>query len=156
MRTSQQLNRLKIIRRASSRQRITAGIICAAISVCFVFVWLSAHDKIGVNLWPSYCGFKQSYNLPCPTCGVTAAGFAFARGEIFQAFYIQPAAALFCCVLIFSAILAFLTSVFGLSFRFVERFFAEVRLRYIILAIVIIIAAGWAVTLARALAGDYW
>jgi hypothetical protein len=43
-----------------------------------------------------------------------------------------------------------------LSFRFVERFFAEVRLRYIILAIVIIIAAGWAVTLARALAGDYW
>jgi hypothetical protein len=87
---------------------------------------------------------------------MTTAALVFARGRIFQAFYIQPAAALFCCVLIFSAVLAFLTSVFGLSFRFVERFFAEVRVRYIILAIVIIIAASWAVILARALASDYW
>jgi hypothetical protein len=120
-----------------------------------VYVWLAAHNKIGV-FWPLYCGFRQRYNLPCPTCGMTSAAFAFARGKILQAFYIQPAAAVFCCVLIFSAVLAFLTSVFGLSFRFVERFFAEVRVRYIILAVVIIIAAGWAVTLARALAGDYW
>jgi hypothetical protein len=86
---------------------------------------------------------------------MTTAAFAFVRGRVLQAFYIQPAAALFCCVLIFSAILAFFTSVFGVSFRFVERFFAEVRLRYIILVVVIIIAASWAVTLARALAGDY-
>jgi hypothetical protein len=154
MRTSQQLNRPKIIQRASSHQRITAGIICAVISVSFVYVWLAAHDKIS-TFWPLYCGFKQRYNLPCPTCGTTTAAFMFVRGRIFQAFYIQPAAALFCCVLIFSAILAFLTSVFGLSFRFIERFFAEVRVRYIILAIVIIIAAGWAVTLARALESDY-
>jgi Tfp pilus assembly protein PilO len=59
-------------------------------------------------------------------------------------------------LLIVSAILAFVTSVFGLRFRFVERFFAEVRIRYIILVVLIIIAAGWAVTLARALAGGYW
>ncbi len=156
MQTSQQLNRLKIIRRASSHQRITAGIIFAAISAVSVYIWLAAHDKIGISLWPLYCGFKQRYNLPCLTCGMTTAALVFARGRIFQAFYIQPAAAVFCCVLIFSAVLAFLTSVFGLSFRFVERFFAEVRVRYIILAIVIIIAASWAVILARALASDYW
>lgn len=86
---------------------------------------------------------------------MTTATFAFARGRILQAFYIQPAAALFCCVLIVAAVLAFLTAVLGVSFRFVERFFAKVRIRYIILAIIIIIAAGWAVTLARALAGGY-
>jgi phosphoglycerol transferase MdoB-like AlkP superfamily enzyme len=86
---------------------------------------------------------------------MTTAVFSFARGRILQAFYIQPAAALFCCLLIVSAILAFIMSVFGLSFRFVERFFAEVRLRYIILAVLIILAAGWAVTLARALANNY-
>ena len=156
MQTSQQLNRPKIVRRASSHQRITAGVVCAAISACCMYVWLAAHDKIGIGLWPVYCGFKQRYNLPCPTCGMTTAAFAFARGEILQAFYIQLAAALFCCLLVVSAILAFVTSVFGLSFRFVERFFAEVRLRYIILVVLIIIAAGWAVTLARALTGDYW
>ncbi len=156
MQTSQQLNRLKIVRRASHNQRIIAGIVCAAIIACSVYVWLAAHNKVGISFWPAYCGFRQRYNLPCPTCGMTTAAFAFARGEIFQAFYIQPAAALFCCLLVVSAILAFVMSAFGLSFRFVERFFAEVRLRYIILVVLIIIAAGWAVTLARALAGDYW
>jgi len=39
-------------------------------------------------------------------------------------------------------------------FRFLERFFREVKVRYIILALIVIIAAGWAVTLARALAAD--
>jgi len=154
MQTSQQLNRLKVIRRASHNQRIIAGVVCSAIIAGSVYVWLAAHSKIDISFWPLYCGFRQRYNLPCPTCGMTTATFAFARGEIFQAFYIQPAAALFCCLLVVSAILAFVTSVFGLRFRFVEQLFAEVRLRYIILVVVIIIAAAWAVTLARALAGN--
>jgi len=55
-------------------------------------------------------------------------------------------------VLVLIAILAFVTGVFGKHFRFVERFFYEVKVRYIILALIIIIAAGWAVTLAQALA----
>jgi len=77
---------------------------------------------------------------------------AFAQGKIFEAFYIQPAAALLCCVLVVVAFLALLMAVFGVYFGFLERFITEVKVRYIILALVIIIAAGWAVTLARALA----
>jgi len=48
--------------------------------------------------------------------------------------------------------LALFTAVFGVYFRFVKRFFAEVKIRHIIVALLVIIAAGWAVTLARALA----
>ena len=48
--------------------------------------------------------------------------------------------------------LAFLTTVFGVYFRFTERFFNDVKIRHIILAVIVILAAGWAVTLARALA----
>jgi hypothetical protein len=101
-----------------------------------------------------YCGFKQRTGLPCPTCGMTTATLAFAQGRIFEAFYIQPACGLLCCVMVVAAILAFIIAVFGVYFRFIERFFIEVKLRYMILALIIIIIAGWAVTLARALAAN--
>ena len=49
-----------------------------------------------------------------------------------------------------SGFLAFLASVFGVYPGFVKRLFTEVKIKYISLALIIIIAAGWAVTLARA------
>ncbi len=105
-----------------------------------------------MTLWPFPCGFRQKYNLPCPGCGITTSAVTFAAGKILKSFYIQPAAAFLCCVLVAVSFLAFLVAVFGIYFRFLDRFFAEVKVKYIILALIIIIAAGWAVTLARALA----
>jgi len=83
---------------------------------------------------------------------MTTATLAFAQGKIFEALYIQPACALLCCVLVVISFLAFVTAVFGVYFHFIERFFSEVKVRHIILALIVIIVAGWAVTLARALA----
>ena len=86
---------------------------------------------------------------------MTTSVFKFARGEIFGhngAFYTQPAIALLCSIMVVVAFLAFLIAVFGVYFGFISRFFAEVKIKHIILALIIIIAAGWAVTLARALA----
>jgi len=54
-----------------------------------------------------------------------------------------------------TAFLAFIIAVFGVYFGFLERFFTEVKIKHIVLALVIIIAAGWAVTLARALAAHH-
>jgi hypothetical protein len=154
MPTSQQVNKLKIFIRASARQRITAAIVCLAVVGFFGLFALAGHYNINMGRWLGYCGFKQRYALPCPTCGMTTATLAFAQGKIFEAFYIQPACALLCSVLVVIAFLAFVIAVFGVYFRFLERFFREVKVRYIILAIIIIIAAGWAVTLARALAAN--
>ena len=151
---SQQVNRAKIFLRATSRQRITALIVCLAVVGFFGFFWLAGHYEINMGLWLGYCGFKQRYGLPCPTCGMTTATLAFAQGKIFEAFNIQPACVLLCCVLVVIAFLAFVTAVFGVYFRFIERFFSEVKVRYIILALIVIIAASWAVTLARALAAS--
>jgi hypothetical protein len=150
MQTNQQLNRVKIFCRASFRQRLVAGIVFLALAASFGLFALAGHYKIA--LWPFPCGFRQRYNLPCPTCGMTTSVTAFAQGKIFESFYIQPAAAFLCCVLAVSAVSAFFTAVFGVYFSFLNRFFTEVKIRYIILALIIIIAAGWAVTLARALA----
>jgi len=152
MQISQHLNKSKFFFRASPRQRVIAAVVLLAVAAFFGLFWLEAHYKIA--LWPPGCGFEQKYGLPCPTCEMTTAAVAFAQGRIFESFYIQPAAALLCSVLAVSAFLAFIIAVFGVYFGFIKRFFAEVKIRYIILALIIIIAAGWAVTLARACISD--
>ncbi len=133
---------------------MAAVIVCLAVVGFFGLFALAEHYNINMGRLLGYCGFKQRYALPCPTCEMTTATLAFAQGKIFEAFYIQPACALLCSVLVVIAFLALVIAVFGVYFRFLERFFAEVKVRYIILALIIIIAAGWAVTLARALAAN--
>lgn len=153
MQISQHINKSKFFFRASPRQRVTAAFVFLAVAAFFGLFWLTAHYEIA--LWPPVCGFKQKYDLPCPACGMTTSVVAFTQGKIFEAFYVQPAAALLCSVLAVSAFLAFLIAVFGVYFGFIKRFFTEVKIKYIILALIIIIAAGWAVTLARALAAHH-
>jgi len=152
MQTSQQLSKVKIICRASFHQRVAAGLVFLAIAALFGLFWLAAADKINIGRWLGPCGFKQKYDLPCPTCGMTTSALAFVRGKIFESFYIQPTAALMCCGLVVMAFFSFLIAVLGIYFGFLERFFAEVKIKHIILALLVIVAAGWAVTLAQALA----
>ena len=152
MQSSQQLNRPKFIRRASLRQRLRAVVVFLVVAVVFGLLALVAAGKIDIERWLTPCGLKQRYNLPCPTCGITTSALAFVQGKIIEAFYIQPAGAMLCCAMVVVAVLAFLVAVFGVYFRFLERFFTEVKIRHIILVLLIIMAVGWAVTLARALA----
>ncbi len=83
---------------------------------------------------------------------MTTATLAFARGDIADAFLVQPAAGLLYCGAVLAGGLAFFVAVFGVYFDFIRRFFAEIKIRYMILALIIILASGWAVTLARAVA----
>ena len=152
MQAVQQSNEDKFYRRASVQQRIIAGIICLFIVGFFGILSLAGAGEINLSKWIGNCGFKQRYNLPCPSCSMTTAAIAFAQGKIFQSFYIQPAAALLCVLLVLSAFLAFLTACFGLYFFFIETIFCRSNIKYIVLALLVIAAAGWAVTLARALA----
>lgn len=153
MQTSQQLNKGKVFNRATAKQRLISGLVVFIIAAFFCLLGLVVHYKIA--LWPYGCGLKQAYNLPCPTCGMTTAVLTFTQGRIFEAFYIQPAGAFFCSLLVVSAFLALLTAVFGVYFQFLKRFFTEVKIRHLVLALIVIIAAGWAVTMARGLAAKY-
>ncbi|MHC4681019.1 MAG: DUF2752 domain-containing protein [Planctomycetota bacterium] len=149
---SQQLNTPKFSRSASFTQRIVAAVICVAIAAFFGVFALAGHYNLSMGRWLGYCGFKQRTGLPCPTCSMTTATLAFAQGRILEAFYTQPACGLLCSLAVIAAILALIVAVFGVYFPFIGRFFEQVKLRYMILALLIVIAAGWAVTLARALA----
>jgi hypothetical protein len=151
MEPSQQLNKSKVFSRASRRQRVRATIVLAALAVLFGLIHLMATGRIDSDRWLDPCGFKQRFALPCPTCGMTTSVLAFARGRIFESFYIQPAAALACCVMVIAAFLALLTAVFGIYFRSLDSLFSQIGLKHLILALIILIAAAWAVTLSRAI-----
>jgi hypothetical protein len=83
---------------------------------------------------------------------MTHSVLAFARGRVVESFYLQPAAALMCCIAIITAVFALLISVFGINFTFLNSLFSEIKVKYIVLMLIIVLVAGWAVTLARALA----
>ena len=79
---------------------------------------------------------------------MTTAALSFARGDIWGAFYAQPAGGLLCCWAAAAAIAALVVAVSGIRIPLLT----QVKLRQVIVILVVVILAGWAVTLARALA----
>ncbi|MBN1391686.1 MAG: DUF2752 domain-containing protein [Sedimentisphaerales bacterium] len=152
MQVSQQLSPPNFFSRASRRQRLIAAGVFLGLAAFFGFFALAGRYKI--SPWPFPCGFKQRYHLPCPTCGVTTSVIAFSQGKIFESFYIQPAAALACCFLVISACFALFIAVSGMYFDFLNSFFSKMRIKYVIFIMIVIIAVGWAFTLAKALAAN--
>jgi len=154
MQKRQQVNGNTYMRRASARGRTTAALVALGIVALFGSLWLL--QQVGFDFGSLFgpCGMKQRTGLPCPTCGMTTCVLAFARGEVLTAFYVQPAGALLCSLLIVAAFCAFLTSVSGIYFGFFDRLVAELKVRYVAAGLLVILAAGWAVTLARALAAQ--
>ncbi len=140
----------KLFSRAAASQRLIAAAVFIIITAGFTLGWLMG--RFHFSLYPFPCGFKQRYNLPCPTCGMTTAVIAFSHGRISDAFYAQPAAGFFCCFATVIAFFAFLVVGIGVYSPLVERQLALLKLRYIIVVLLLIFAAGWAVTLARAIA----
>jgi hypothetical protein len=154
MRVRQQVKWGDVVRRASARQRVIAALISLAVVVLFAGLWLSQHVGFDFGLLFGPCGMKQRTGLPCPTCGMTTSVLAFARGAIVTAFYTQPAGALLCSMLVAAALFAFLTAVSGIYFISLDRLFAEITVKRVVVGLLVVLAAGWAVTLARALAAQ--
>ena len=146
-----QLIKSKIFCKAAFRQRVWAGVVFIFIAGLFYFLWLAGAGEIDIDRWVNPCGFEQKYGLPCPTCFVTRAAIKFIRGNVLDAFYIQPAGAFISFVLLVTAFLAFIASAFGVYFSFLKVFRAQLKIKYVILALVIVIAGGWAVTFSRAI-----
>ena len=138
--------------RASRRERLIAAAIGSSVVILFASLWLLQRVGFNFDLLFGPCGLKMRTGLTCPTCGMTTAVLAFARGEVLTAFYVQPAAGLLCSLWVTAAFFAFLTSVFGVYFNFFGRLFAGLKVRHVVVGLLVILAGGWAVTLARALA----
>jgi hypothetical protein len=145
--SSQQIScHQKTSARLTAGQRILAGSVLPAIVVIFALLHVAAvHNLV---FYPWQCGFKAQFGLPCPTCGMTTSVLAFARGDILKSFYIQPAAAALCCLLMAIGTGGLAVAISGTDWGLVRG----LKLKYIIVMFMVLIGGGWAVTLARAIA----
>ena len=150
---SQQIARKIFFYKATVRQRRIAGAVCLASAFFLLFCWLAATNRIDIELILTPCGFKQRHDLPCPTCSMTTSMLYFFKGQILKSFCAQPAAAILACLLVVTAFLTFLIAVFGVYLAFLKRIVATVKVRYVILALLLMILASWAVVLARVFYG---
>jgi hypothetical protein len=116
----------------------------------FVVLWGLQRFGFDFGLLFPPCGLKMRTGWPCPTCGMTTAVLAFARGEVLSAFYIQPAAGLLCTLLVAIAFFSMLMGGAGVYFTFLDRLFAEIRGWQVLAVLAAVLLAGWVVTLARA------
>ncbi|UCD51256.1 MAG: DUF2752 domain-containing protein [Phycisphaerales bacterium] len=116
----------------------------------FAALWGLQKNNFDFGLLFHPCGFKQRTGWPCPGCGMTTSVLAFARGDVLTAFYVQPAAALMCSLLVLVGFLALLIAISGVYSTRFDRFWREARIVYLLVGLLIILAGGWAVTLARA------
>jgi hypothetical protein len=139
----------------SPQKRIIAALVLGALSVGGGTLWLSARGVIDLGFWLGVCGFKQRFGLPCPGCGWTHAAQMFVTGHPIEAFIHQPAATFFCVVGVLTGFYALLIAVIGIDFGFPRRLTAAVGAKTLVLTAVIVLLAGWAVTLLRViLLGD--
>ena len=134
--------------RADKSQRIESAIVFAVLLGLLCLSCFIEAGAIEADSFFGKCGFKQHHGFPCPICGFTTAATAFTHGKILSAFYLQPAAAIIYSLLTILGVLSLLTACFGVNFRFLPPM-RQWRASYIIAAVAVIIAFGWAVTLIR-------
>jgi hypothetical protein len=147
----QQSNSIKKFRPLTFSERLAALGVFLIILLGFGLVYSSARGWVDMGRLFGVCGFRQMYSLPCPGCYMTHSAQAFVKGRIAESFYIQPAGAVFCVGFAAVGIFALLTAVIGVDFGILNRDIASRLFKYILIAAVIVLVGGWAVTLARAL-----
>jgi len=142
----------KLLAGATRRGRVIAAwILLIGMGVC-VFCVLAGRGVIDIARYLPPCGMKIRYGLPCPTCGFTTAVLAFFGGNVFGAFYIQPAGALLCLGIVVTVFLAFITSVFGVYFAPLKELAGRIKAWHVVVAVIVVLGGAWLVTLSRALA----
>lgn len=132
------------------RQRIVAGVVFLAILGFFSFLLAAGKGWIDPTRLFGICGFKEATGYPCMGCYMTRSGMAFASGRVFEAFYIQPAGAFFCCVIVVIWVFSLLIAVFGVNYRLLHGRLNRRVVIYITLLVLAILICGWAVTFSRA------
>ena len=140
-----------ILQKTIVKRRIWALARLAGLGGIFVFFYLGTKDIINMNLMFGPCGFRQDYGLPCPTCGMITSAMAFASGRFITAFYTQPAGFVLNMAFAVIAVLSVFTAVTGKEFVVVRKFIEQLKIGWLVVAVLVIVVAGWAVLLARAL-----
>ncbi len=132
------------------KTRMWAGLCFLLLLSVFALIWAISRGWVTGALVFGACGFKQSTGYPCPGCGVTTALTEFIKGNMVQAFIIQPAGAFLGLMAVVSAIFSLLIALFGVDFGILRVVTTGTFLKRLLLTLLVVFLAGWAVTLSRA------
>lgn len=131
------------------RWRVIYALVFVAVACGFLILWSAQRGHFELSRVLGVCGFKQRFGLPCPGCGWTHAAQQFVSGHPLQAFVTQPAAAVFALTAVIIAVFSLLFAFVGVDFRLPERIFCSRIGKWLLIAALIIVSAGWITTLAR-------
>lgn len=124
----------------------------SGVAILVVFGSLNLVQAVGLEpgRWFGPCGFQQRHGLPCPTCGITTATLAFARGKIYQAFKSQPAAAIMCLGLFLAGSSGLMAAVMGKIPRPIWNACKAVRPRWLAIVVLMLVIVIWLIRLVLA------
>ena len=132
--------------------RIIAGFILAG-SLAILGVGMYLHpDPAGVGshqqLGLPPCSFLAVTGYPCATCGMTTAVTHVAHGQIFRAFYVQPAGALFGLAVVAATMISAYSLVTACSLVPIGRWFWRPRV-IVVLGVIVLLAWVYKIILVR-------
>jgi hypothetical protein len=117
--------------------------VCLSILVVAAFLkpdpkGLGTHKQLGKPA----CGFYVCTGYPCPTCGMTTAFAHTVRGQLFQAFAVQPAGTLAALLCVAGAVGGIYITVTG---RRIDHYLIRINwiLCFFLTAAVVLASWGW-------------
>ena len=124
--------------------RLAAGVITlACLGILALAAWLTpnpegvgTHKQLGLDV----CGFYERTGYPCPTCGMTTAFAHVLRGQLLDAFAVQPAGALAALLCAAAALTGAYVTFTG---KHLDQYFPPVNALRLLIAVAVIVLAAW-------------
>lgn len=102
---------------------------------------MGTHQLLGLRA----CEFEVSYNMPCPTCGMTTSFAHAARGNLLRSFLVQPAGMVLALLTAMGAIVSVYVLYTGSAI--VTLVWSMLSTAQLFKGLLILFAVGWAYTL---------
>lgn len=140
----------------SNFTRLTAlGVVAGCVAILGVAAWIDpnpggvgTHRQLGFGA----CGFLLTTGLPCPTCGMTTSFAHTVRGQLFSAFWSQPAGAL---LALLTAGLALLGVVVAITGRRLEVNWYRINPMRVMVGCIVIFLGSWVFKIVQVLVARY-
>ncbi|MCP4713230.1 MAG: DUF2752 domain-containing protein [Planctomycetes bacterium] len=131
------------------KYRIGCGIAASACLITLAFAAWANPDPRGhgthTQLGMPVCGFLERTGYPCVTCGMTTAFSHVVRGQILQAFVVQPAGALLAISCMFTLALGSLATLTGKGQNQLNHLLNKLCLHWagVLMIVVAVVLGSW-------------
>jgi len=123
--------------RATVVMAVCGGVLGLAMYVKPEGRGLGSHEQLGM----AGCGFYERTGYPCPTCGMTTAFAHVVRGQLLEAFTVQPAGALGALMCVLAVVVSGYVVVTGK--RLGSKYYFRINWIVVMMVIASVVLAAW-------------